>query len=186
MLPVPVYLHLHSTEVIAMVPSPLSVKTETQQPVDAEPALSGYVRGCLLGTALGLMVIFGIAWYLKPYDPMGQPYSMATHQQLGLPECTFKRFTGMPCPSCGMSTSFAFLVRGDVMNSLRANAVGTMLAALCMLILPWSLACAIRNRPILVHSMEKALMRIVVAFLVLMLIRWTLVLGLTWWDQMNS
>ena len=169
-----------------MIPSQLSVKTESQQPVNAEPALTGYVRGCLLGTALGLMAVFGIACFLKPYDAQGQPYSMATHQQLGLPECTFKRFSGMPCPSCGMSTSFALLVRGDVLNSLRANAVGTLLAALCMLILPWSLACAIWNRPILVHSMEKALMRIIVAFLVLMVIRWALVLGLTWWDLANS
>ena len=70
----PVHFLLHSTEVVAMVPSPLSVKTEARQPVDALPPLAGYVRGCLLGIALGLSVIFGIAWYLKPYDDQGQPY----------------------------------------------------------------------------------------------------------------
>ena len=85
-----------------------------------------------------------------------------------------------------MSTSFALLVRGDVANSLRANAVGTLLAALCMAILPWTLACAVCNRPIIVHAMEKALMRIIVAFLVLMMARWTLVLGLTWWERMKN
>ena len=51
---------------------------------------------------------------------------METHRQLGLPPCTFKEMTGLPCPSCGMTSSFALLVRGDVMNSLRANAVGTL------------------------------------------------------------
>lgn len=168
-----------------MVPSPLNVKTQSEQPVGATPALAGYVRGCLLGIALGLTVIFGIAGYLKPYDEMGRPYTMATHQQLGLPECTFKHVTGMPCPSCGMSTSFSFLVRGDVWNSLRANAVGTLLAALCMAILPWSLACAIRNRPILIHAMETALLRLIIAFLVLMMLRWTIVLGLIWWNRQN-
>jgi hypothetical protein len=168
-----------------MVPSPSSVKTEAQQPLDAVPALSGYVRGCLLGIGLGLTFIFGIAWYLKPYDGQGQAYSMATHQQLGLPECTFKRFSGLPCPSCGMSTSFALLVRGDLVNSLKANAVGTLLAALCMAIVPWSLACAVCNRPILVYSMEKALMRIIIVFLALMLVRWVLVLGLIGWERMT-
>lgn len=153
--------------------------------MNAVPVLPRYVRGCLLGIALGLSGIFGIAWYLKPYDPQGRAYTMATHQQLGLPECTFKRFAGLPCPSCGMSTSFALLVRGDVVNSLKANAVGTLLAALCLAMLPWSLACVVCNRPILVHAMEKALMRVIIAFLVLMLIRWVLVLGLIGWERMT-
>jgi hypothetical protein len=106
---------------------------------------------------------------------------METHTQLKLPPCTFKTLTHLPCPSCGMTTSFALLVRGDVGNSLRANAVGTLLAVFCLALIPWGLACAAWGRPFLVVSLERALTRVVVVFLVLMLARWVIVLGLTWW-----
>ena len=31
-----------------------------------------------------------------------------------MPPCNFVLMTGKPCPSCGMTTSFALLVRGDI------------------------------------------------------------------------
>ena len=34
-----------------------------------------------------------------------------THQQLGLPSCVFFKLTGIPCPSCGLTTSFAHAAR---------------------------------------------------------------------------
>ncbi|MEP7337375.1 MAG: DUF2752 domain-containing protein [Acidobacteriota bacterium] len=34
-----------------------------------------------------------------------------THQQLGLPPCVFFQLTGIPCPSCGLTTSFAHAAR---------------------------------------------------------------------------
>ena len=55
---------------------------------------------------------------------------MATHTQLGMPPCNFVVMTGKPCPACGMTTSFALLVRGDVRASLRANWAGTLIAVL--------------------------------------------------------
>ena len=74
--------------------------------------------------------IFGIAFWLNPYDADGKPRTMATHTQLGMPPCNFVLMTGKPCPSCGMTTSFALLVRGDVRASLRANWAGTLIAVL--------------------------------------------------------
>ena len=102
---------------------------------------------------------------------------METHRQLGLPPCTFMEMTGVPCPSCGMTTSFALLVRGDVLNSLRANAVGTVLAAACLLFIPWGLTSALLARPMFVNTVEKALIRAVIALVSLMLIRWAIVLA---------
>src|SRR5262245_8044030 len=80
-----------------------------------------FVRLVLLVIATGLATGFGIAFWLNPYEPDGTPRTMATHTQLGVPPCNFIVMTGKPCPACGMSTSFALLVRGDVAASLRAN-----------------------------------------------------------------
>jgi hypothetical protein len=142
--------------------------------------MRGWVRGMLLGVALGLVGVFAIACWLDPYAPDGSARLMGTHRQLGLPPCTFKVLTGLPCPSCGMTTSFALLVRGDVGNSLRANAVGTLLAVLFVLLVPWCLASAVRGRTLFVRSVEKAITLTVLVFLGLMLLRWAIVVGLVW------
>lgn len=53
----------------------------------------------------------------------------ATHIQLGLGECQMLRTSNLPCPSCGMTTSFAWFVRGNIPASLYVQPMGTLLAA---------------------------------------------------------
>src|SRR5262249_23395431 len=137
--------------------------------------LEAWVRVLLVLMALGLAAVFAVAIYLDPYRG-GQALRMETHRQLGLPECTFKEMTKLPCPSCGMTTSFALVVRGDVWNAVQANVVGALLAGFCMLVLPWSLACVVAGRFLFVRSVERTLTRLVVAFFLLMLLRWVVVL----------
>lgn len=165
-----------------MVPPPLPPRGEVYSPPAASPQLAFGVRCTLIGLALCLSVVFGIALWLNPYQGDGRARTMETHRQLGLPPCTFKVMTGIPCPSCGMTTSFALLVRGDVLNSLRANAVGTILAAVCLAFIPWSLACVVLKRRLFIASMERALFLCVLGFVVLMIVRWAVVLGLAWWE----
>lgn len=170
-----------------MVPAPLSTnQEETQQPADVVPVLAIWVRGTLVGIAAGLVLVFTTAALLNPYTEDGQARLMGTHQLMGLPPCTFYRVSGLPCPSCGMTTSFALLIRGDIVNSLRANAVGTILAVLCLAIIPWSLASAVLKRPLFIVSMERAMLKIVIGFLVLMFLRWLIVLGLLFWNGITS
>src|SRR5262245_47686731 len=147
--------------------------------VDVVPVLSHWVRGCLLAMVLGLVAVFALAVWLDPYDEEGQPRQMETHRQLGLPPCTFKLVTTLPCPSCGMTTSFALLMRGDVVTSLRANSVGTLLAVFWMALVPWGVVRYWRARPLFIVSMERALTWVVFVFLVLMLVRWGVVVGLS-------
>jgi hypothetical protein len=166
------------------VPPPLPPIEQSQAPVDVIPVLSHWVRGSLVGMALGIALVFGVARWLDPYEN-GQPRRMETHVQLGLPPCNFRILTGVPCPSCGMTTSFALLVRGDLENSLRANAVGTLLALFCLVFVPWSLVSAIRGRSLFLVSLERTAIWIAIVFLALLLIRWVIVLGLGWWSRMG-
>ena len=160
-----------------MVPRSLSMAEIDQPPVAVIPVLSRWVRGALIVIALGLVAVFTIAVHLDPYQSVDR---MGTHQQLGLPPCTFKTLTGLPCPSCGMTTSFAFLVRGDVWHSMQANWVGTLLAILWLMIIPWSVTSALLGRPLFMISIERTLTKLVIGFVVLMLLRWVIVLGLRW------
>jgi hypothetical protein len=134
------------------------------------------VRLALVLIAAVLVGVFSLALWLDPYDSEGHARRWETHRQLGLPECTFKTLTGKPCPSCGMTTSFALLLRGDVLNSLRANWVGTFLAVFLMGVIPWALASVVRRRLLFVTSLERVLTWAVATFLTLLLIRWALVL----------
>src|SRR5262245_59876521 len=106
---------------------------------------------------------------------------METHTQLGLPPCQFKWLTGQPCPSCGMTTSFALLLHGDVRNSLAANWIGTGLAVFGLLLIPWCLAGACRGRyPLGVRSGERALTVVISVYLVLAVLRWGMVVAPAW------
>ena len=137
--------------------------------------MHGWVRLSLVLIAVSLLAVFAVAIYLNPYEG-GRVWLEETHRQLGLPECTFKTVTGLPCPSCGMTSSFSLLVHADPWNSLRANFVGTMLALFLLGLVPWSLASAVRGRLLLVRSVEQVLMRLVLGFVVLLLARWAIVL----------
>ena len=69
------------------------------------------------GVLLGFCVLTLVApFFLKP-DPSLQ----GTHRQLGLPPCIFRLITGVPCPFCGATTSFALLARGRFHPALLAN-----------------------------------------------------------------
>lgn len=47
---------------------------------------------------------------------------------MGLSRCGFMERTGLPCPSCGMTTSFAWFTRGNLAASLYVQPMGTLLA----------------------------------------------------------
>ena len=98
-------------------------------------------RATLLGTMLFIIAGFGLALWLNP-DPKGY----GTHQQLGLPPCSFRLLFGYPCPGCGMTTCFAYFVRGQFNEALRANSAGFVLAAVCFLLIPWCFWSAVRGR----------------------------------------
>jgi hypothetical protein len=141
---------------------------------DESERMKWYIRSALLGVGATLAAIFAAAFFIYPYDADGTPRRMATHTQLGMPPCNFVVLTGKPCPSCGMSTSFALLVRGDIGASLQANWVGAMLAATWAVLMVWAIASGLMGRTFfIVAGRGEVLLTIAVGvFLVLLLGRW--------------
>lgn len=76
---------------------------------------------------VGCAAVLSLAAYLKP-DPSG----MGTHCQLGLGRCGMLATTGLPCPTCGMTTAFANAVRGRFVAALLAQPTGLVLALATM------------------------------------------------------
>jgi Protein of unknown function (DUF2752) len=136
--------------------------------------LNGPTRLMMVVAALGLMGVFGVARRLEP-DPRG----FGTHTQLGLYPCMFAQVTGRPCPTCGMTTSFAWFARGRFDRSWRANPAGSLLAPTCVALILWLLAGAARGRPVGSRLLEPPLVGLVVATVALSLLSWTirLILG---------
>lgn len=110
--------------------------------ITTEPPFPWYLRLVLMaigGLLMGLLLTAGL---LTP-DPSGA----GTHRQLGLPECSFQlMFAGTPCPSCGMTTSWSHLMRGQIVQSARANIGGLLLGLAAFACGPWLFMSGLRAR----------------------------------------
>lgn len=78
-------------------------------------------------------VVLTIARVLSP-----SPNGIGTHQQLGLPPCFFHKLTGIPCPTCGMTTSFAHTVRLHFYEAFVTQPFGMLACVLMALLIPFS------------------------------------------------
>ena len=165
---------------MAIVPPPGSEKVRYSRERPRRARLQHWVRASLIGIAVVLIGVFAIAIALDPYQD-GKVWLAETHRQLGLLPCTFKLVTGYPCPSCGMTSSFALAIRGDLWHSAQANFVGTLLALGCLAVIPWAAASALKGRLLGVRNFESVLVRCVFGFFVLMFGRWGIVLALAYY-----
>ena len=111
-------------------PTPAAIRSVGGRP--SGPPLSPSARVALAVWLAVLIAGFGVARRLEP-----SPSGFGTHRQIGLPPCTVRVVAGIPCPSCGMTTSFANFTRGRFAAAARANAGGLLLAVFCAVQIPW-------------------------------------------------
>jgi hypothetical protein len=104
---------------------------------ELSPKPSAIARVGLIALATVLIGLLAMAGRLAP-DPRGY----GTHEQLGLSPCAILRLTGRPCPTCGMTTAFAWFVRGEPARSWRANPAALLVATASMALVPWLVAVA--------------------------------------------
>lgn len=144
---------LESVNSLNEPPAEQQIEREAQRVTGHVIGTSQRLWACVLGvTLLGLLVT---ARCLHPSE-----YGMGTHQQLGLPPCTFLFFFGVRCPTCGMTTSWSHFTRGEFLASWQANPGGLCLAIVAMIVGCWSLLVAwrARYRPLLSAKATSVLM----------------------------
>jgi Protein of unknown function (DUF2752) len=125
------------------------------------------IRCSFLIAAAGLGGLLVVARSLEP-DPRG----FGTHTQLGLPHCAFLTVTGRLCPSCGMTTSFAWLTRGRVDLSWQANPAGCLYALLTVPLVSWLVSSAVANQPVGFQGTSAPLTGLLFAAIALGLASW--------------
>jgi hypothetical protein len=76
-----------------------------------------------LGVSAGCLAVLLVAIRIKP-----NASGIGTHEQMGFAGCQFERRTGLPCPTCGMTTSYAYFVRGNWVASFYVQPAGWVAA----------------------------------------------------------
>lgn len=71
-----------------------------------------------LAVAVIVMLLAG-ARILGP-DPRG----LGTHEQLGLAACRMWTYLHIPCPFCGMTTAWCWMVRGETLRAFATQPAG--------------------------------------------------------------
>jgi hypothetical protein len=78
--------------------------------------------------------VLGVALWLKP-----SASGYGTHTQLGLPPCAFLLITHLPCPSCGLTTCFAYAIRFQFWKAFLANPFGLLAFFATVSLIPTSI-----------------------------------------------
>lgn len=101
----------------------LSSPLHCQAPVTSE-VVSSLPRRILAGV-IGLIAlsVLIVAALLQPAaDGFG------THTSMGMKPCSLLERTGVPCPTCGMTTSFAHAADGNLLDAFLTQPAGALLA----------------------------------------------------------
>lgn len=131
------------------------------------PSITTFQRVAIVVLGLLMLAGFGLALSLTP-----SKNGRGTHQQLGLPTCSLLSLTKIPCPTCGMTTSFSHFVRGEWASAIRANTSGFLLACGCVLYLPWSVVTAIRGRVWLIRRVDLWIFWLMTGWMILVFLEW--------------
>ena len=94
---------------------PVVYRVAARRPIAARAVAAVVLAGCV--------ALLSAAVWVTP-DARG----LGSHQQLGYPPCTTVALLGYPCPTCGMTTAFAHVVRGELLSAFNAHPAGLVLA----------------------------------------------------------
>lgn len=116
---------------------PVYVRVKPVQPMPP------FARAFAIAVAAGCFALLLIAYRLTPNTT-----GMGTHQQLGLAPCGFVYVFGLPCPSCGYTTSFSLFSHGRLLASLENQPAGFAIAVATAMSAWVSLYVGLTGKPI--------------------------------------
>jgi len=105
--------------------------------------LGVFARVLNLAIAIGCLATLLIAFRLTP-----KPGGVGTHTALKMQECAWLYRIGIPCPSCGMTTSFSWYARGNIAASVYVQPFGFVLALIVTIVFWVSLYAAISAKAV--------------------------------------
>jgi Protein of unknown function (DUF2752) len=119
------------------------------------------------GVLLGSVALLGTAARLTP-----PAAGLGAHTQLGLSPCSFPMLFGIPCPTCGMTTSFAHFVRGNLITSFHTQPAGMLLAFSTLLLGMASIAVLLTGRMIELNWYRIPPGRVAILLVAILLFGW--------------
>lgn len=121
------------------------------------------------GVIVGVPALFVVA-YLWPMIP--------AFLRPGL--CAVKRFSGFPCPGCGLRSSLSLLAHGELRGSIDAHPLGVLIALWLLYVAARAVFSLVMDRPLpalLSQGQRDLLLYVFVAALVL---QWLAGLAISW------
>ena len=110
---------------------------ESFEPASEEPS-----KRLAVFALAGLFAVFVASVLFKP--SAGEYFTV----------CSFKNFTGLPCPGCGLTHAFCALGKGDIIDAFAFNLLGP--PVFLVLALVWiRSACVLLNRSTLVQLFDR-------------------------------
>jgi len=89
-----------------------------------------------------------------------------------IPPCGFRLQTGVPCPTCYMTRSFALMARGRILEAVRMQPMGALLWAIAALSVPVLLVALVYPRPVTPALEQWPIRRIILVLFLLTLAAW--------------
>ena len=104
-------------------------------------------RSNTLGSRIAWLIFFSapLAVLVTAAALTPNPLGHGTHTQLGLPPCGFLVLSGIQCPGCGLTTCFAYMIRGQVVGAALANPFGIPLFLVTLASIPVSAVGFVRG-----------------------------------------
>jgi len=126
----------------------------------------------------GCLAILLVAVSLEP-----SPTGVGTHQKLDMPACGFLERTQLPCPTCGMTTAFSHLVRGQIVSAVKVQPAGAVFAIVCLITVIVTIYINLSHRRPDFFWMAMHWQKIFYGTVGLFLLSWLWLCGLAWWQN---